>query len=241
VNVKNQWLLMNIRGLYKTSLVDFPGRVSAVIFTGGCNLRCGYCHNPDLALNSDTLEQIDDETVFAFLNKRKGLLDGVTVSGGEPTLDRELIPFIRRVKSTGFLVKLDTNGFYPSVVEQCLSENLLDYIAVDLKTSPVKYSSLTGCDVDFSKVKSTLDIIRSSGADYEIRTTCVPGFVEKGDITLIGESVGRVKNWFLQQFVNTNALLNPEAESISPYPVPYLEKMLDEVMKFADRASIRGV
>lgn len=232
---------MNIRGLFKTSLVDYPGRVSAVIFTGGCNLRCGYCHNPDLAANSDKLEKIDDEEVFSFLNKRRGLLDGVTVSGGEPTLDKGLFDFLRRVKGMGFLVKLDTNGFSPSVVERCISEALLDYIAVDLKTSPAKYSMLTNRDVDFKQIVATLDIIRSSGTDYETRTTCVPGFVTIEDIKLIGEAAGRVKNWYLQQFVNTHALIDPEAEKLSPYPVHYLEIMRDEALRFAGRCSIRGI
>ncbi len=233
--------MMNIRGLSKTSLVDYPGRVTAVIFTGGCNLRCGYCHNPALALNSDEFEKIDDEVVFQFLKKRKGLIDGVTVSGGEPTLDRDLLPFLARIKNEGFLVKLDTNGFLPSVIRECLKDKLVDYIAVDVKTSPGKYSSLTGVDADFNKLISTLDSIRSSETDYEIRTTCVPGFVTLEDITLIGNSVGKVKNWFLQQFVNIHTLLDPDAEKISPYPVPYLHLMRDEVLKFAGKCTIRGI
>jgi pyruvate formate lyase activating enzyme len=232
---------MNIRGLFKTSLVDYPGRVSSVIFTGGCNLRCGYCHNPDLACNSDKLEKIDDEEVFSFLEKRRGLIDGVTVSGGEPALDKGLLDFLRRVKSLGLLVKLDTNGFFPSVIEQCLSEKLADYMAVDLKTSPAKYSSLTKRDVDFSQLVLTLDVIRNSEIDYEIRTTCVPGFVTLEDITLIGEAVGHVKKWYLQQFVNIHTLIDPETEKLSPYPVRYLEMMRDEALNFSDRCSIRGI
>lgn len=232
---------MNIKGLYKTSLVDYPGKVSSVIFTGGCNLRCGYCHNPDLACNSDELERIDDEEVFSFLEKRKGLIDGVTVSGGEPSLDSGLPVFLRRVKGMGLLVKLDTNGCFPSVVEQCLSEKLVDYMAVDLKTSPAKYSSLTKRDVDFNQIVTTLDVIRNSGIDYEIRTTCVPGFVTLEDIALIGEAVVHVNKWYLQQFVNTNTLIDPEAEKLSPYPVRYLELMRDEALKYADRCSIRGI
>lgn len=232
---------MNIRGLFKTSLVDYPGRVSSVIFTGGCNLRCGYCHNPDLACNSDKLEKIDDEEIFKFLEKRKGLIDGITLSGGEPTLDKDLFDFLRKVKGMGLLVKLDTNGFSPSVIEQCLSEKLVDYIAVDLKTSPSKYSSLTKRDPDFSQIILTLDIIRISGIEYEIRTTCVPGFVTIEDITLIGEAVEHVKKWYLQQFVNTHTLIDPESEKLSPYPVRYLEMMRDEALKFADRCSIRGI
>ena len=232
---------MNIKGLYKTSLVDYPGKVSSVIFTGGCNLRCGYCHNPELACNSDELEKIEDEEVFSFLEKRKGLIDGITVSGGEPTLDRGLLAFLRRIKSMGLLVKLDTNGFSPSVVEQCLMEKLADYIAVDLKTSPAKYSTLTKRDLNFNQILITLDIIRKSEVDYEIRTTCVPGFVTLEDITLIGEAVGHVKKWYLQQFVNTHTLIDPESEKLSPYPVRYLELMRDEALKYADRCSIRGI
>ena len=232
---------MNIKGLYKTSLVDYPGKVSSVIFTGGCNLRCGYCHNPQLACNSDELERIDDEEVFSFLEKRKGLIDGVTVSGGEPSLDKGLPEFLRRVHGMGLLAKLDTNGFFPSVVEQCITEKLVDYIALDLKTSPAKYSTLTGRDVDFNQIVTTLNIIRSSGIDYETRTTCVPGFVTLEDVTLIGEAVGHVRKWFLQQFVNTHTLLDPEAEKISPYPVRYLELMRDEALRFSDRCSIRGI
>ncbi|HOP29098.1 MAG TPA: anaerobic ribonucleoside-triphosphate reductase activating protein [Spirochaetota bacterium] len=232
---------MNIKGLYKTSLVDYPGKVSSVIFTGGCNLRCGYCHNPELACNSDELEKIEDEEVFSFLEKRKGLIDGITVSGGEPTLDRGLLAFLRRIKSMGLLVKLDTNGFSPSVVEQCLMEKLADYIAVDLKTSPAKYSTLTKRDLNFNQILITLDIIRKSEVDYEIRTTCVPGFVTLEDITLIGEAVGHVRKWYLQQFVNTHTLIDPESEKLSPYPVRYLELMRDEALKYADRCSIRGI
>lgn len=232
---------MNIKGLYKTSLVDYPGKVSSVIFTGGCNLRCGYCHNPDLACNSDELERIDDEEIFSFLEKRRGLIDGITVSGGEPTLDKSLPYFLRRVRGMGLLVKLDTNGFSPTVIEQCLTEKLVDYIAVDLKTSPSKYSSLAKRDVNFSQIVMTLDIIRKSGIDYEIRTTCVPGFVTLEDITLIGEAVGHVKRWYLQQFVNIHTLIDPEAEKLSPYPVRYLELMRDEALKYADRCSIRGI
>lgn len=232
---------MNIKGLYKTSLVDYPGKVSSVIFTGGCNLRCGYCHNPDLACNSDELEKIEDEEVFSFLEKRKGLIDGITVSGGEPTLDKGLLEFLRRIKDMGLLVKLDTNGFSPSVVEQCLMEKLADYIAVDLKTSPAKYSTLTKRDLNFNQILITLDIIRKSEVDYEIRTTCVPGFVTLEDITLIGEAVGHVRKWYLQQFVNTHTLIDPESEKLSPYPVRYLELMRDEALKYADRCSIRGI
>lgn len=232
---------MNIRGLFKTSLVDFPGRISPVIFTGGCNLRCGYCHNPGLATNSSDLEKIDDEAVFSFLEKRKGLIDGVTVSGGEPALDPGLIPFLRRVRSMGLPVKLDTNGLYPGVISECIKSGLVDYIAVDIKTSPARYSSLTRMDVDFATILNTINLLRHSHIDHEFRTTCVPGFITVEDIQKIGEVTGRVKKYYLQQFVNTADLLDSNIKSLNPYPVDYLYLLREEVLKFSDYCAIRGI
>ncbi len=232
---------MNIRGLFKTSLVDYPGRVSSVVFTGGCNLRCGYCHNPGLALNSFYLEKIEEKEVLAFLEKRKGLIDGLTVSGGEPAMNRGLIPFLQKVKNIGLDVKLDTNGFFPRVVLDCLEKNLLNYVAVDVKTSPEKYRSLTERDVDFSDLVSTLDILRNSGVEYEIRTTCVPGFADVDDIRKIGESIGRVKRYFLQQFVNRDTLLDRSVKEFHPYTADYLMKLREEAGKFSDYCSVRGI
>lgn len=232
---------MNIRGLFKTSLVDYPGKVSSVIFTGGCNLRCGYCHNPDLALNSPALEKIDDNEVLSFLEMRKGLLDGITVSGGEPTMDRGLIPFLTAVKSLGLSIKLDTNGFFPRVVSECIEKKLIDYAAVDVKTSPEKYPALTCKDISFSEVLSTLDILKKSQIDYEIRTTCVPGYAEIDDIIKIGESVGRVKKYYLQQFVNINTLLDSGIRMLHPYTSTHLKDLKIEAEKFSDFCSIRGI
>lgn len=232
---------MNIRGLFKTSLVDYPGRVSAVIFTGGCNLRCGYCHNPDLALNSPALELIDESEVIAFLKKRGKLLDGITVSGGEPSMDRGLIPFLEKVKSLGLSVKLDTNGFFPRVISDCIEKKLIDYTAVDVKTSPEKYPSLTGKDVSFNEILNTLEIVKNSAIDYEIRTTCVPGFVTVDDIKKIGESVGRVKKYYLQQFVNTNILLDSGIKMLVPYTADFLNELKAEAEKFSGFCSIRGI
>ncbi len=232
---------MNIRGLFKTSLVDYPGKVSSVIFTGGCNLRCGYCHNPDLALNSPILERIEDSEVLAFLEKRKGLIDGVTVSGGEPAMDRGLIPFLTSVKALGLSVKLDTNGFFPRVISECIEKNLIDYSAVDVKTSPEKYPSLTGKDISFDDVLSTLNILKNSAVDFEIRTTCVPGFVTVEDITKIGEAVGPVKKYYLQQFVNINNLLDSGIKLLTPYTVDYLKELKSEAEKFSDFCTIRGI
>jgi len=232
---------MNIRGLFKTSLVDFPGRISSVIFTGGCNLRCGYCHNPGLAFNSPDLEKIDDETVFSFLEKRKGLIDGITVSGGEPTIDSGLIPFLQRVRPMGLQIKLDTNGFFPEIVESCIQDGLVDYVALDIKTSPDKYPSLTGRDLSFTPILATVDLLRQLQVDHEIRTTCVPGFVTLEDIKKIGQTTGRVKKYFLQQFVNTADLIDSSMKGLTPCTVDYLYSLREEVLKFSDYCTIRGI
>jgi len=232
---------MNIRGLFKTSLVDYPGKVSAVIFIGGCNLRCGYCHNPELALNNPAIEKIEESEVLEFLKKRKGLLDGITVSGGEPTMDRGLIPFLEKVRTLGLSIKLDTNGFFPRVVYECLEKKLIDYAAVDVKTSPEKYPLLTGKDISFKDVLSTLEILKNSLTDFEIRTTCVPGFATVDDIKKIGEATGRLKKYYLQQFVNTNTLLDSGIKMLNPYSADYLRQLKAEAEKFSDFCSIRGI
>ena len=232
---------MNIKGLFKTSLVDYPGKVSSVIFIGGCNLSCGYCHNPELALNSPALGKIEDNEVLAFLAKRKGLIDGVTISGGEPAMDRGLIPFLEKVKSLGLFVKLDSNGFFPRVISECIEKQLIDYSAIDVKTSPEKYPLLTGKDVSFREILATLDILKKSSIDYEIRTTCVPDFVTVDDIKKIGENVGRVKKYFLQQFVNINTLLDSTVQKLNPYKTDYLNELKAEAEKFSDKCVIRGI
>ena len=232
---------MNIRGLYKTSLVDYPEKITSTIFLGGCNLRCGYCHNPDLALNSPVLEKIEEDEVLAFLKKRSGVLDAVTISGGEPTIEKGLIPFLEKVKSLKLLIKLDTNGFLPHVVSEIIERKLIDYAAVDIKTSPEKYPSLTGAALSFDAILATIDILKSSGIAHELRTTCVPGFVTVDDIKRIGESVGAVTQYYLQQFVNANTLLNSEIETLTPYSIDYLHELKSEAEKFAAFCSIRGV
>lgn len=231
---------MNIRGLYKTSLIDYPGKISSVVFAGGCNLRCGYCHNPDIVLgNADP--DISENYFFEFLAGRKKLIDGVTITGGEPSLHPDLPEFLKKIKDMGFLVKLDTNGFFPGAVEAVLEKGLVDYIALDVKSSPAKYSSVTGKELPFSTVLETINILKKSGVDFELRTTCIPELVTLDDIGEIGKAIGRVKKYFLQQFVNTNSLLDPALEKVFPYPVAYLEAMQKRCLEFAEICSIRGI
>lgn len=232
---------MNIRGLSKTSLVDYPGRISSVIFTAGCNMRCPFCHNPELALGGSSLEKLDGDDILAFLDKRKGLIDGVTITGGEPALQDDLPGFIGRIKDKGFLIKLDTNGLMPEVVSRVTSARLIDYAAVDIKSSPEKYPLATGINADCARVRETIGILRTSGIDYEVRTTCVPGFVDTDDIMKAGEFFGRFRSWYLQQFVNRNPMIDGTLNSLSPYPVEYMKKMQAAGAMFSDRCMLRGI
>lgn len=232
---------MNIRGIYKTSLIDYPGKISAVLFTGGCNLRCRYCHNPDLAGNWQEMAHSSNEDTIDLLRKRKNIIDGVTISGGEPTLSKNLFSFVEKVKELQLAVKLDSNGLQPEVLKNLISRNLIDYAAIDIKTSPEKYRIMTNSDVDFSRIAESITILRSSGVDYEVRTTCVPVYVTMGDLASIRDTIGRVKNYFLQQFQREARLLDRSWEVIEPYPAETLRQFRDFVLSFADRCEIRGL
>lgn len=232
---------MNVRGIYKTSLIDFPGRLSTVIFSGGCNLRCKYCHNGDIVFNNSKLESYSNEEILDFLRKRKGLIEGLTVTGGEPTLAKNLIPFLENVKELSFYIKVDTNGLMPGVINQLLEKKLVDYVAVDVKTSSEKYSELTDCDVDFLKIIETIVILKKSNIDYEIRTTCVPAFLNLDDLHSIKQSIGFVKKYCLQQFTTNVPLIDKSLESVQPYPVSVLNEFLDFVKTFSEESELRGI
>ena len=231
---------MNIKGVQKTSLVDFPGRLSTVLFAGGCNLNCKFCHNPELACNSCALSSYKNEEAIEFLNKRRGLIDGVVISGGEPTLSAGIDDFCRTMKENFLLVKIDTNGLRPKVIEKLLNSGLLDYVAIDMKTSPAKYNFLTDSNVDFSKIKRTIDAVRESGVDYELRTTCIPGFVTMEDFESIKSEIGHIKNYYLQQFVNT-VTLDASLQEYVPYTASVLHEFREFVQTFSDVCEIRGL
>lgn len=231
---------MNIRGIQKTSLVDFPGHLSTVLFSGGCNLSCKFCHNPELACNSCALQSYSTEETLEFLSNRQKLIDSVVISGGEPTLSGNIDFFLTSLKANSLSVKIDTNGFRPDVIERLLNKNLLDYIAIDIKTSQEKYELLTGSRVDFTMLKKTVDIVRESGVDYELRTTCIPYYVTQEDFVRIKKEIGHVKKYFLQQFVNSKTLDSSLSE-YKPYPVAVLQGFLEYVKTFSEICGIRGI
>ncbi len=232
---------MNIRGLYKTSLIDFPGRISTVLFLGGCNLRCRYCYNSRIALDSDELPVHSREEVMELLTRRSRVVDGVTVTGGEPTINDDLIPFLEAIRELSLSIKIDTNGLRPDVVLLLLKEGLVDYYALDIKTSPEKFRELTGSDIDFDKIVESLDLIRKYKADYEVRSTCIPGFLEKEDLARIGERTGRVKRYYIQQFMSSVELMDRELENVQSCTMKELEDLKILAESFSDECGIRGI
>ena len=231
---------MNIKGIQKTSLVDFPGRLSSVIFFYGCNLKCKYCHNPDLVSNNSNLKTYSDVYVLKLLKERASLIDGVVITGGEPTLSKDIDNFIQKIKEIPLKIKIDTNGSNPYVIEKLLNMDLVDYIAIDIKTSPEKYESLTDTYIDFCRINETIKLVKESGIDYELRTTCTPYFVTMDDFKAIKNEVDHVKKYYLQQFVN-KITLDPQLKNYVPYTIAVLNEFRDFVKTFADICEIRGI
>lgn len=231
---------MNIKGIHKTSLIDYPGKISSIFFSGGCNMKCRYCHNPELACNSSSLPTMRNEEAIAFVRGRRGLVDSVSITGGEPTLSRNLDAFIGKLRELGISVKLDTNGLNPEVIERLLAEHLLDYVAIDIKTSPGKYGDLTGRFDAFPLIRRTVDAVRSANVDYEIRTTCIPQYVTLEDLRAIRDEIGFVKRYYLQQFVN-EVTLDESFQDCEPYAPAVLSGFREFVRTFSEKCEIRGI
>ena len=231
---------MNIRGIQKTSLIDYPQIISTVLFTGGCNLRCVYCHNASLACNDCNLIHYSNDDVLHLLKTRRHLIGGVVITGGEPTLAKGIVPFLQRVKELGLKVKLDTNGFQPNVLQTLISKNLLDYVAIDIKTSPQKYPLVTKTNLSFNAIVDSIFLLKESDILYELRTTCVPEFVTLEDFHSIKEHVGSVLHYYLQQFQNYHTL-DESLHSLKPYSKEILFSFRNFVKTFALHCEIRGL
>jgi len=215
---------MEIGGLQKLSLIDYPGRLSCIIFTIGCNFRCSYCYNPSLV--EGTCGRIPQKEIFSFLRKRKGLLDGVIITGGEPTIHNDLPDFIQRIKKMGFLVGLETNGTNPRMIKKLISKRLIDYIAMDVKAPLKKYKEIVNVEVDLDKIKESIDVIMNSGIEYEFRTTCYP-LLTKDDFIKIFKLIKGAKKYGIQQFLDKNTLMDTD---LKPYP----DKFLYELKKISE-------
>ncbi len=206
---------MVINGIQKLTLLDYPGHCACTVFLGGCNLRCPFCHNSSLVFGGAEQVMTDGE-LFSFLSKRVGLLDGVCVTGGEPLMRDDILPFLLQIKEHGFDVKLDTNGFFPQRLGEIISAGAVDYIAMDIKNSPNLYSFTCGRDIDVSLPLQSIKIIRQSGVAREFRTTCVKGHHTPESISELTALIKGEEKYFLQNFINSGALIDGSSEGLSP-------------------------
>jgi pyruvate formate lyase activating enzyme len=230
---------VKISGLQKMTLLDYPGKIAATVFTGGCNFRCPYCHNASLVLNVAKTRDIPEEEFFNFLAKRKGLLDGVCISGGEPLLQEEIKKFIFRIKSLGFSVKLDTNGSFPSKLKELIEDGLIDYVAMDLKNSPAGYAKTAGTTEEvLSKINESVAFLLAGHVGYEFRTTVVNGFHTKEDFTAIGKWIQGAGRYFLQNFVDSGDLIQPGLRGVEK---DELEGFADIVREYVPSVQIRNL
>ncbi len=232
---------MNIFGLQKVTLIDFPKQVACTVFLDKCSFRCGFCFNPKLALGEKTEFRMDEKEFFEFLKKRKNLLDGVCITGGEPTMHPELQEFCEKIKKMGFLVKLDTNGSNPALLKALINKKLVDYIAMDIKAPIEKYDEVAGAKVDKDAIRESIALIMGSGIDYEFRSTLLPKFHSAQDIEKMALLIKGANLYCLQQF-------NPNAELLDgklKNEKPFTKEELAEVKKIAERhvkkVELRGI
>ena len=231
---------MGIKGFQGTSLLDFPGRIASLVFFGGCNLTCPFCHNPALVLEPECYPDISPDELLELLGQRRRFIDGVVVSGGEPTLDPGLPDLLRGIKDLGLAVKLDSNGLAPAPLEELLAEELVDYLALDLKTAPARYPELHRGPVDVAALRRSVGLVLAGRVDYEFRTTCVPGLVEEADIAAMGELLRGARRWVLQQFVPEHALA-ASAKCLQAHPPKALQAFARQAAGFAGEVSVRGL
>lgn len=221
---------MIIGGLQKTSLLDFPEKIAAIVFTMGCNFRCGYCHNPELINGEAKIEE-----VFEFLKTRQGKLDGVVITGGEPCLQKDLPEFIKQVKELGFAVKLDTNGSFPEMLEKVLPD--LDYVAMDIKAPLEKYSQIVNVDVDTSKILKSIEVLKNGGVDYEFRTTVVKSQLSFEDFEKIGQLIQGAPRYYLQRF-EASKILDKSLENEKTYSTEEFKRIIDMLKSYV-KAEVR--
>ncbi len=229
---------MKFYGFQKMTMLDYPGKVACIVFTGGCNLRCPFCHNALLVTQVDNVVY-DEEEIIEYLNKRKGLLDGICVSGGEPLLQIGLENFLQRVKELGYSIKLDTNGTFPARLKSLVEKGLVDYVAMDIKNCKEKYSLTTGTDsFDIAKIEESVNFLLSGKVDYEFRTTIVDGLHETQDIVKIGEWIKGAKKYFLQNFVDSGNLIGSGLKAVSLDKLKEFEQIAKNSV---EKIALRGV
>lgn len=230
---------MLILGLQKTTLLDYPGKVASTIFTGGCNFKCPYCHNRDLVMPpADVLAYSKDE-IFDHLNKKKKILDGVCITGGEPTLHKDLPDFISEIKDLGLLVKLDTNGTNPQMLKSLVNNSLLDYVAMDIKHSKAKYNSIANMiKFDLSAIEESVSFLKENSVEYEFRTTIMKECHTEDDIIEIGKWISGASAYYLQSYRESEQVINP---IFSPHSPETLKHFVEILKPFVPNTFLRGI
>jgi len=230
---------MKIGGLQKTSLLDYPDTISAIIWTVGCDFRCPFCYNKDIVLGN--VEQITEDEVLTFLKKRFDMLEGLVITGGEPLMQEDIVEFAEKIKEIGYLIKIDTNGMYPDKLKELIDKKLVDYIAMDVKAPKKKYEMLTGVKTDIKKIEKSIDLIKNSNIDYEFRTTIVPDLLTKKDIIEIGKWLKSSKKFYLQQFKTDIPLISSKLKNAAPYEKEELIKTLEKIKPYFEICDVRGI
>ncbi len=236
---------MKFKGFQKTSLIEYPGKIVSAVFTAGCNFRCPFCQNPGLVLTPDSLPSVSSKEVVSHLISKKKWMDGLSITGGEPMICKDLPNFVREVKREGFLVGIETNGTNPQMLKDLIAGRLIDYVALDIKAPLVweKYKRAAGINDEdlFRKVKESVKVLLEldSEASYEFRTTVVPGLIKEEDILTVARQIKRAKSYTLQQFL-PRITLDRQYESLKPYSKEVLEKMRKRAESYVETCQVRG-
>ena len=231
--------MFNIHGFQKMTMLDFPGKVACTAFTAGCNFRCPFCHNASLVTKINNDEIYSQEEIFDYLNKRKGVLDGVCITGGEPLLYDGIVDFIKKIRELGLLVKLDTNGSFPEKLKYLIENGLVDYVAMDIKNSKDKYAETIGLnEYDISNVEKSVALLLEGKVEYEFRTTIVEEYHTPQDIVAIGEWIKGAKRYFLQNFVDSGNLIGSDMHGVSK---EFMKELQIEAAKFVEKVELRGI
>ena len=232
--------MIKIGGLQKLTLIDYPGRLAATVFLCGCNFRCPFCYSSEIVLPEKMKKQpkIAEKVFFDFLKERKGLLEGIVICGGEPTLNKELPDFIKKIKKLRYLVKLDTNGSNPKMLKDLMKESLIDYVAMDIKGPKERYGEFVGGKNNIEKIQESIDVLRESKVDCEFRSTIVPVLHKKEDVLKMAKWISGAKRYYLQNF-RPEKTIDPSFEKIKPYPQEFLLEIQKAIAPFFEVCQVR--
>ena len=230
---------MVFHGFQKMTMLDFPGYVACTVFTPGCNFRCPFCHNSLLVTKVNENEIYSEDEILAYLRKRKGVIDGICISGGEPLMHDDIFDFVKKVKKTGMLVKIDTNGSFPDKLKKLIDSGNIDYVAMDIKNCPEKYSVTTGIqDFDFSPVRKSVELLLEGRIAYEFRTTVVKELHTPQDMVEIGELIKGADRYFIQHFIESESNIQ---QGLTALDREEMENLRNSVVRFVKNAELRGI